>query len=256
MRHAFLARRSIPLPQRRSPILFACAKTLGRLRGSPGFCLNSWNDGPPTPPAPLSPYGWRSVELLPHLCDDLFGSGARARFYRRKSVTMGNSFLSSQHRPANPCLTEQGAIATTSNNIANVNTPGYARQRPRYRRNHSSKHWHSHLLAPASNFNKSSVSAMRFLDLRVKPGKPNKRVKLTAFLGWRTANSTTLQPKLAVPVCRRRLPLSSTASLSCPPIPGDVNVRPGGFWTAAQNLSTAFQPRVCKSDHPPARQPI
>jgi flagellar hook-associated protein 1 FlgK len=27
-------------------------------------------------------------------------------------------------------LTEQGAIATTSNNIANVNTPGYARQRP------------------------------------------------------------------------------------------------------------------------------
>src|SRR5437016_4094237 len=27
-------------------------------------------------------------------------------------------------------LAEQGAIETTSNNIANVNTPGYARQRP------------------------------------------------------------------------------------------------------------------------------
>ena len=27
-------------------------------------------------------------------------------------------------------LTEEGAIQTTSNNIANVNTPGYARQRP------------------------------------------------------------------------------------------------------------------------------
>ena len=27
-------------------------------------------------------------------------------------------------------LSEQGAIETTSNNIANVNTPGYSRQRP------------------------------------------------------------------------------------------------------------------------------
>jgi flagellar hook-associated protein 1 FlgK len=133
-------------------------------------------------------------------------------------------------------LTEQGAIATTSNNIANVNTPGYARQRPDIAET-----------APVTigdltfgtGVQLQQVVSLRdsVLDLRVNH-ETQQAGQLSAFLGsgqqiqqlFNEAAGTGLQAPLTAF-------FNSLSQLSTNP--SDVNARQGVL-TAAQNLSTAF----------------
>jgi flagellar hook-associated protein 1 FlgK len=133
-------------------------------------------------------------------------------------------------------LTEQGAIATTSNNIANVNTPGYARQRPDIA---ETSPVNIGDLTFGTGVQLQQVVSLRdsVLDLRVNH-ETQQAGQLSAFLGsgqqiqqlFNEAAGTGLQAPLTAF-------FNSLSQLSTNP--SDVNVRQGVL-TAAQNLSAAF----------------
>lgn len=133
-------------------------------------------------------------------------------------------------------LTEQGAIETTSNNIANVNTPGYSRQRPNI---DESPTVQIGSLTFGSGVNLSSVSSLRdsVLDLRVNQ-ETQQQGNLSAFItsGQQIQtffNETTgagLQSSLSAF-------FNSLSRLSTNP--SDINTRQAVL-TAAQNLASAF----------------
>jgi flagellar hook-associated protein 1 FlgK len=133
-------------------------------------------------------------------------------------------------------LTEQGAIATTSNNIANVNTPGYARQRPDIA---ETAPVNIGDLTFGTGVQLQQVVSLRdsVLDLRVNH-ETQQAGQLAAFLGsgqqiqqlFNEAAGTGLQAPLTAF-------FNSLSQLSTNP--SDVNVRQGVL-TAAQNLSAAF----------------
>jgi len=133
-------------------------------------------------------------------------------------------------------LTEQGAIATTSNNIANVNTPGYARQRPDIA---ETTPVNIGTLTFGTGVQLQQVVSLRdaVLDLRVNQ-ETQQAGQLTAFLGggqqiqqlFNETGGTGLQAPLTAF-------FNSLSQLSTNP--SDVNVRQAVL-TAAQNLSTAF----------------
>jgi flagellar hook-associated protein 1 len=133
-------------------------------------------------------------------------------------------------------LTEQGAIATTANNIANVNTPGYARQRPDIAETTPVEIGN---LTFGTGVELQRVVSLRdsVIDLRVNQ-ETQQQGKLTAFLDsgqqiqqlFNEAAGTGLQTPLTAF-------FNSLSKLSTNP--SDVNVRQGVL-TAAQNLSSAF----------------
>jgi flagellar hook-associated protein 1 FlgK len=133
-------------------------------------------------------------------------------------------------------LAEQSAIETTSNNIANVNTPGYARQRVDLAETPPVQLGH---LTFGTGVQVENVTSLRdsILDLRVNQ-ETQQQGKLDSFLGSAQQiqalfNETTgsgLQSSLTAF-------FSSLSQLSANP--SDLNVRQGVL-TAAQNLATAF----------------
>jgi flagellar hook-associated protein 1 FlgK len=133
-------------------------------------------------------------------------------------------------------LTEEGAIQTTSNNIANVNTPGYARQRPDLAETPPVQLGH---LTFGSGVELQHVTSLRdsILDLRVNQ-ETQQQGKLNAFLGsaqqiqalFNETSGTGLQSSLTAF-------FSSVSQLSANP--SDLNVRQGVL-SAAQNLARAF----------------
>jgi flagellar hook-associated protein 1 FlgK len=133
-------------------------------------------------------------------------------------------------------LTEEGAIQTTSNNIANVNTPGYARQRPDLAETPPVQLGN---LTFGTGVQLQHVTSLRdsILDLRVNQ-ETQQQGKLSAFLGpaqqiqalFNETTGTGLQSSLTAF-------FSSLSQLSANP--SDLNVRQGVL-TAAQNLATAF----------------
>jgi flagellar hook-associated protein 1 FlgK len=133
-------------------------------------------------------------------------------------------------------LTEEGAIQTTSNNIANVNTPGYARQRPDLAETPPVQLGH---LTFGTGVALQHVTSLRdsILHLRVNQ-ETQQQGKLNAFLGsaqqiqalFNETSGTGLQSSLTAF-------FSSVSQLSANP--SDLNVRQGVL-SAAQNLARAF----------------
>jgi flagellar hook-associated protein 1 FlgK len=133
-------------------------------------------------------------------------------------------------------LAEQGAIATTSNNIANVNTPGYARQRPDLAETPPVQIGN---LTLGTGVQLQQVTSLRdsILDLRANQ-ETQHQGQLTSFLGsaqqiqalFNETTGTGLQHSLTAF-------FNSLSQLSTNP--SDLNVRQGVL-TAAQNLATAF----------------
>ena len=133
-------------------------------------------------------------------------------------------------------LAEQGAIETTSNNIANVNTPGYSRQHPELEETPP-------VLTGGVTFGTGvelkQVVSLRdsILDLRVNQ-ETQKQGKLSAFLGsaqqiqalFNETTGTGLQSSLTAF-------FSSLSQLSVNP--SDLNLRQAVL-SAAQNLAGAF----------------
>jgi flagellar hook-associated protein 1 FlgK len=133
-------------------------------------------------------------------------------------------------------LAEQTAISTTSNNIANVNTPGYARQRVDLAERDPV---HIGSLTLGTGVAISQITSLRdaVLDLRVNQ-ETQQQGKLNAYLGTaqqvqalfnETSGSGLQSPLTAF--------FSSLSQLSANP--SDLNARQGVL-TAAQNLATAF----------------
>ncbi len=133
-------------------------------------------------------------------------------------------------------LTEEGAIQTTSNNIANVNTPGYARQRPDLAETPPVQLGH---LTFGTGVELQHVTSLRdsILDLRANQ-ETQQQGKLNAFLGsaqqiqalFNETSGTGLQSSLTAF-------FSSVSQLSANP--SDLNVRQGVL-SAAQNLARTF----------------
>jgi flagellar hook-associated protein 1 FlgK len=133
-------------------------------------------------------------------------------------------------------LTEQGAIQTTSNNIANVNTPGYARQRVDIEETPPVQ---LGSVTFGTGVSLQSVTSLRdsILDLRVNQ-ETQQQGKLTAFLSggqqiqqlFNETTGTGLQAPLTAF-------FNSLSQLSTNP--SDLNVRQGVI-SAAQNLASAF----------------
>ena len=133
-------------------------------------------------------------------------------------------------------LAEQGAIETTSNNIANVNTPGYARQRADFA---ETDPVHFGSLTLGSGVQLQDVTSLRdsILDLRVNQ-ETQQQGQLDAFLSggqqiqalFNEAAGTGLQAPLTAF-------FNSLSQLSANP--SDLNVRQGVL-SAAQNLASAF----------------
>jgi flagellar hook-associated protein 1 FlgK len=133
-------------------------------------------------------------------------------------------------------LTEESAIQTTSNNIANVNTPGYARQRPDLAETPPVQLGN---LTFGTGVELQHVTSLRdsILDLRVNQ-ETQQQGKLNAFLGsaqqiqalFNETSGTGLQSSLTAF-------FSSVSQLSANP--SDLNVRQGVL-SAAQNLARAF----------------
>jgi flagellar hook-associated protein 1 FlgK len=131
---------------------------------------------------------------------------------------------------------EQGAIETTSNNIANVNTTGYARQRPNIAENPPIQIGN---LTFGSGVQLQSVSSLRdsVLDLRVNQ-ETQLQGSLAAFLSggsqiqqlFNQAGGTGLQTQLTSF-------FNSLSALAANP--SDVNTREGVL-TASQSLASAF----------------
>ncbi len=133
-------------------------------------------------------------------------------------------------------LAEQSAIATTSNNIANVNTPSYARQRPDLA---ESPPVQIGYLTFGTGVQLQQVTSLRdaILDLRVNQ-ETQQQGQLTSFLSSgqqiqslfnETAGSGLQSPLTAF--------FNSLSQLSANP--SDLNVRQGVL-TAAHNLAIAF----------------
>src|SRR5262249_47457499 len=70
----------------------------------------------------------RFGEFIPELYDHLFQSSRECFTFRGRLQTM-SGLASGLNIALQSLLTQQTAIETTSNNIANVNPPGYSRQR-------------------------------------------------------------------------------------------------------------------------------
>jgi flagellar hook-associated protein 1 FlgK len=133
-------------------------------------------------------------------------------------------------------LTEQGAIATTSNNIANVNTPGYARQVPDLTETQPVTLGN---LTFGTGVQMQQVTSLRdsILDLRVNQ-ETQQQGQLNSFLGpaqqiqalFNETSGSGLQNSLTSF-------FSSFSQLSTNP--SNLNARQGVL-TAGQNLATAF----------------
>ncbi|HTT34028.1 MAG TPA: flagellar hook-associated protein FlgK [Methylomirabilota bacterium] len=133
-------------------------------------------------------------------------------------------------------LAEQGGIEVTSNNIANVNTPGYARQRANFAETDPVRFGNVTL---GTGVELQGVSSLRdsILDLRDNQ-ETQQQGQLNAFINggqqiqalFNEASGTGLQAPLTAF-------FTSLSQLSASP--GDVNVRQGVL-TAAQNLANAF----------------
>jgi flagellar hook-associated protein 1 FlgK len=133
-------------------------------------------------------------------------------------------------------LTEQGAIQTTSNNIANVNTPGYARQRADLEETPPVQ---IGSLTFGTGVNLQGVTSLRnsVLDLRVNQ-ETQQQGQLNAFLAggqqiqslFNETTGTGLQAPLTAF-------FNSLSQLSANP--SNLNVRQGVI-SAAQNLASAF----------------
>jgi len=133
-------------------------------------------------------------------------------------------------------LTDEGALQITTNNIANVNTPGFARQRPGLAETPPVQLGG---LTFGTGVNLQSVSSLRdsILDLRVNQ-ETQQQGQLDAFIASgqqiqslfnETAGSGLQAPLTAF--------FSSLSALSANP--SDLNARQGVI-TAAQNLAHAF----------------
>jgi flagellar hook-associated protein 1 FlgK len=133
-------------------------------------------------------------------------------------------------------LVEQGAIQTTSNNIANVNTPGYARQRADLEETTPVQLGD---LTFGTGVKLNDVTSLRdaILDLRVNQ-ETQQQGKLTSFLesGQQVQQlfNETSGTGLQAPLTAFFNSLSQLASN-----PSDLNVRQGVISTA-QNLAAAF----------------
>jgi flagellar hook-associated protein 1 len=133
-------------------------------------------------------------------------------------------------------LAEQGAIETTSNNIANVNTPGYSRQRPDLVET-SPVQYGNITLGTGAQLSKVESLRSAILDLRVNQ-ETQQQGQLDAFLSSgqqiQTLFNETAGTGLQAPLTAFFNNLSQLSSN-----PSDLNVRQGVI-TAAQNLSRAF----------------
>jgi flagellar hook-associated protein 1 len=133
-------------------------------------------------------------------------------------------------------LTEQGAIQVTSNNIANVNSPGYARQVPNIEETSPVQIGD---LTFGTGVNLQSVTSLRdaVLDLRVNQ-ETQSQGQLTAFLSGgqqiQSLFNETTGTGLQAPLTAFFNSLSQLSSN-----PSDLNVRQSVI-SAAQNLSSAF----------------
>jgi flagellar hook-associated protein 1 FlgK len=133
-------------------------------------------------------------------------------------------------------LAEQGAIETTSNNIANVNTPGYARQRANFAETDPVTFGNITL---GTGVELQGVTSLRdsILDLRVNQ-ETQQQGQLDAFISsgqqiqalFNETSGTGLQAPLSAF-------FNSLSQLSTNP--SDLNVRQGVI-SAAQNLASAF----------------
>jgi flagellar hook-associated protein 1 FlgK len=133
-------------------------------------------------------------------------------------------------------LSEQGAIETTTNNIANVNTPGYSRQRPNLEETHPVQFGSITL---GTGVKLADVSSLRdsILDLRVNQ-ETQQQGQLDASISGgqqiQTLFNETSGTGLQAPLTAF---FSSFSRLSANP--SDLNVRQGVI-TSAQNLASAF----------------
>jgi flagellar hook-associated protein 1 FlgK len=133
-------------------------------------------------------------------------------------------------------LAEEGAIETTTNNIANANTPGYARQVPNLEEAGTIQVGQ---LTFGTGVDLASVSSMRdaVLDLRVNQ-ETQQQGQLSAFIGagqqiqalFNETSGTGLQSSITAF-------FNSLSELSTDP--SDLTTREGVL-TAAQNLTEAF----------------
>jgi flagellar hook-associated protein 1 FlgK len=137
---------------------------------------------------------------------------------------------------AGSLLVEEGAIATTSNNIANVNTPGYSRQVANLAANEPIQIGD---LTYGTGVQLSSVTSLRdsILDIRVNQ-ETQQQGQLNSFISGgqqiQTLFNETSGTGLQAPLTAF---FSSLQELSANP--SDATTRQGVL-TAAQNLSQAF----------------
>src|SRR5438046_6746505 len=133
-------------------------------------------------------------------------------------------------------LTDQGAIETTSNNIANVNTPGYSRQRPDLEETPP-------IQIGGLNFGTGvelkQVVSLRdsILDLRVNQ-ETQQQGRLEGFLGSAQQIQSFFNETIGIGLQANLTAFfNSLSQLSTSP--SDLNVRQSVL-TVAQNLSTSF----------------
>jgi flagellar hook-associated protein 1 FlgK len=133
-------------------------------------------------------------------------------------------------------LAEQGAIETTSNNIANVNTPGYARQRPDLVESPPAVYGNMVL---GTGVQLDQVTSLRdsILELRLHQ-ETQQQGKLDAFLGS-AQQIQTLFNDAAGSGLQGPLTAFFNSLLQLSTSPSDINLRQGVL-TAAGNLANAF----------------
>src|SRR5262249_22088203 len=185
---------------------------------------------------PLPPNRKRSPQLLPFLRKHLHGSFRARRFRWRKSIAMG-TLSAGLNISLQSLLTEQGAIETTSNNIANVNPPGYARQRPEFAETEPVVIGAN--LTFGTGVELQHITSLRdaVLDLRVNQ-ETQQESKLTAFLGpgqqiqslFNETGGAGLQSSLSAF-------FNSLTELAANP--SDVNIRQNVL-ISSQNLASSF----------------
>src|SRR5215470_12148079 len=93
----------------------------------PNDCEATERRAPDADPA-FPAHGHGTPQFLSVFRRDLFQSLRHPSCRGRKALAMGN-LSAGLNIALRSLLTEQGALQITSNNIANVNTPGYSRQR-------------------------------------------------------------------------------------------------------------------------------
>jgi flagellar hook-associated protein 1 FlgK len=133
-------------------------------------------------------------------------------------------------------LAEQSAIATTSNNIANVNTPGYARQRPDFAETPPVRIGN---ITFGTGVQLQQVTSLRdaILDLRVNQ-ETQQQGQLTSFLGS-AQQIQSLFNETAGSGLQNSLTAFFNSLSQLSNNPSDLNVRQGVL-SAAQNLATAL----------------